>query len=514
MTQSAPVAPVDSAANAPAWTRLLALVLLAAPLVFFALFNATYFAWGDEVQFVDPAASAYFGKGFTSTAWPYQTSKEVFAGNAPGYSLLLVPWFAVWGFGLDQARWLNVPLAYGAALIILSALRQVAPKMPFWLMALAVCTSYFGVGALISGGSARYDVLGLLVAAWIFKLLCAAPRTDGRAALMLAGAATFYAGFHLVAALVIVLLLLVAQDRRRFSRAALFLGFGISLGMATWLAVLTFEGLFIKFFIMLFGSQHTLSGQMAKLVLQGDKSVLGKINAFRSLATLDWSLTVVAILLVALLAAQWLPTGARDTASAAGTANRLIGWLAIDFAFILPLALLFIGKFPVYYSWIAYVPAVLITCIWSWRSFERSSRWPLMAFVGVATVAATLGLGQRILYRDIDPGSATYGDFNSWVKASLKPDDIVYADHEAYFAARSVASRVLVPTYGQTALVRGIPERDLLTALVVQNTHVTQVVALVGGEWNPQGSFVPPALTAGLSKLDFTLLRRAVKPAP
>jgi hypothetical protein len=190
----------------------------------------------------------------------------------------------------------------------------------------------------------------------------------------------------------------------------------------------------------------------------------------------------------------------------------MIGWLAIDFVFILPIGLLVLGKFPIYYTWLAYLPAVLIACVWAWRSLERGVRWPLLACVVLSACAASLGVHGRVAQRDTDPGARTYAVFNDWVRASLARTDLVYSDAEAFFAARAIAARVFAPTYAQTALVKGIPERDRLTALLVQAVHRDQIVALVGGEWQEQSRYSPsdPANT----KLDFVLLRRVGKQSP
>src|SRR5687768_12441274 len=55
--------------------------------------------WIDEVMFCDPAINYLTGRGFTSTAWPVQSREETFAGNAPLYPLMLIPWLKVFGVG-------------------------------------------------------------------------------------------------------------------------------------------------------------------------------------------------------------------------------------------------------------------------------------------------------------------------------------------------------------------------------------------------------------------------------
>jgi hypothetical protein len=465
-----------------------------------------YFGWGDEVQFVDPAAGAHFGQGFTSTAWPYQTGREFFAGNAPGYSLLLVPWFAAFAFGLEAARWFNVPLAAIATALLFVGLDRVERRMPAGVIGLAVGASLLGAGMLVSAGSARYDMLCLLAAAWVFERFTAAEGRGRRIGLVAAGALVFYAGFHLAAAVVVMLGLLAMHDRRRFLAPGAHVVAGIVAGLASWLVVLATKGLLVKFFVMLLGSQHTISGQMAKLVLQGDKGVLTKGQALLGLPLLDPSLSIFALLAAALIVAGRRPLAVRADGDA-GASDRLLRWIAFDVAFVLPVALLLIGKFPVYYSWMAYVPAVMVTAVAATRWQREGRRWPLPAFVFAALAASVIGLAHRASHADVRPGDDSGAHFDAWVRAALQPGELVYADHEAYFAARGIASRVIAPTYGQSALVPGIPERDQIAAIVVQRANVARVKSLLGGSWRESAAFADGRPLPS-PKLDAVVLRR------
>lgn len=501
MTPSIPSEPSRSQPAAWLVSQVVALVAVAIPVLYFLRYQGGYFGWGDEVQFVDPAASAHFGQGFTSMAWPYQGAGEFFAGNASGYSMLLVPWFALLGFGLDQARWLNLPLAVVAGLLMWGGLGRVAPSLPVWLRGFAVGVAFLGFGVLVSTGSARYDVLGILVGAWLFFLFSSGARSAWP--LVLAGAAVFHAGFHLVAAVVVVLMLLVLQDRRRFLRPAAVVVAGIAAGMAALLALLATQGLLRKFFIMLFGSQHTISGQMAKFARGGASSsnpLLAKLHGYEELPVMDPSLSLLAIFLLVMLVLAWR--------GRTHLGERLAGWLALDFVFILPAVLLFIGKFPVYYDWMAFMPAVLVGSVWAWRLRERGVSWPLQAFIIFAVAAGGAGLWKRTSQSDMRAGSPMYAEFNRWAADGLKPSDWVYTDFEAYFVARGVAQRVVSPTYAQSALLPGIPERDQVTAMTVQRANAPKVTELMGGRWKEVSAFRAADLGGHGRPLDFVLLRR------
>jgi hypothetical protein len=214
---------------------------------------------------------------------------------------------------------------------------------------------------------------------------------------------------------------------------------------------------------------------------------------------------VAAVFLLMMLLAVWR----RRAAAGGAPADRMIGWLSIDFVFLLPLALLTLGKFPIYYTWMAYIPAVLIGAVWAQRARERGIVWPLPIFLVFALAAAVAGNHDRIATRDMALGSPVYAQFQRWVRNGLSSPDLVFADHEAYFAARTVAERVIAPTYAQTVVLPGIPEHDKVSALLVQRANAEKAQALMGGAWKETASFRATAGAAVPDKLDYVMLRRA-----
>ena len=82
----------------------------------------------------------------------------------------------------------------------------------------------------------------------------------------------------------------------------------------------------------------------------------------------------------------------------------------------------------------------------------------------------------------------------------------MYVDSAAYFAARSVARQVFSPTYGNTRLVPGFPEKDSIDLMVVNRTSLPDAKSRLGGSWE-----VTRELGAGLpagSALDLVVARR------
>jgi hypothetical protein len=78
------------------------------------------------------------------------------------------------------------------------------------------------------------------------------------------------------------------------------------------------------------------------------------------------------------------------------------------------------------------------------------------------------------------------GDYvllDSRIKADLHSGDVVYSDASTYFSARSITSPVFVSTYGQTKIVKGIPEHDTITVLIIHRNEFVKLNKLIPGNW-------------------------------
>ena len=89
---------VDRPANPSPWWESIAASLILFSFLFASLLVATRTptVFMDEVEYTDPAANLYFGKGFTSTMWA-QDRHEFWCGNVPLYQGLLFAAFKIFG---------------------------------------------------------------------------------------------------------------------------------------------------------------------------------------------------------------------------------------------------------------------------------------------------------------------------------------------------------------------------------------------------------------------------------
>ena len=483
-------------------TELLVLgsgILMILALTYFSL--PRYIPWSDEMQLVDPGASLYFGHGFTSGVFPFQRPDEFFYGNAPGFSFLLAPWFGIFGFGALQARGFSVACSILGLLCLWLFLVRSAPTMPGWLRALACVTAFSGFGITINVWTARYDALGILLSCAIALAWTYGEQRKAKLGLFLAGALSFVAGFQLVflfgAISALVLLIFGKEATRRLT----FLWAGVATGAAIWFGLILVFGSLKKFFMIMLGSQLSITGQLGQLIVQGDRSLLNRLDQWKLMLMQDPSLVVMASLMIALL----FVTGARRAVSTNPVVRRL-ALVAFWMIVVVPAVIFLSHAFPLYYSWMAYVPVVVVAAFLADLPEGNPKIAALLSYGIAAGLAIALGIFAQFRIVSSSDAGLAYRNFEKSVREELRPNDDVYVDSAAYFAARSVARQVFSPTYGNTRLVPGFPEKDSIDLMVVNRTSLPDAKSRLGGSWE-----VTRELGVGLpagSALDLVVARR------
>ncbi|MDP3323300.1 MAG: hypothetical protein Q8S71_07120 [Hydrogenophaga sp.] len=500
------------------------LIIILASFCIAVLFYKNIIPWGDEAQFIDPAINFAEGKGFVSSAWPYQNPDEFFLGNAPLYSFLSGVWFKVVGFGLLQARVLNYALVTFAAFLVWLTIYSSNFISNRTNRLAAIVLILCGYGVVFSYYSARYDALGMAIAAACYLCICSGLVKAKNLLLLVLGILVPLAGFHLVVAFVI-LLLIDFYNERKVRQDFIIVGAGIFLGLLLLMGLAAYHDLLKKFFLMTFGSQHTVSGRIGKALMTSGMS--GAIQKFSHISFLNILQQDPSFLctLFALLSGCYVFRRSGKTPLAKG---EII--IAIGFVVIIPLSLSFIGKYPVYYSWIGYFPAILFTFRW----MEKASAAGLIAYrnfvIALMMGAFTLGL-PNILVRsmpsllskadsrnidiagDLKARIIDYNALDNRVKASLQHGDVVYSDPSTYFAARSIASQVFVSTYGRTKVVKDIPEHHSITALVIRRGELDELSKLIPGDWVEVGPDSTKLAKKSDSKIEsnITIYRRKLE---
>ena len=499
-------------ANSPMTRRISATELLILGAGIVMLLALTYFSlpryipWSDEMQLVDPGASLYFGQGFTSGVFPFQRPDEFFYGNAPGFSFLLAPWFGIFGFGALQARGFSVACSILGLLCLWLFLVRSAPTMPGWLRALACVTAFSGFGITINVWTARYDALGILLCCAIVLAWTYGEQRKATLGLFLAGALSFVAGFQLVflygAVSGLVLLILGKEAVRRLS----FLWAGVATGAALWFGLILAFGSLKKFFMIMLGSQLSITGQLGQLIVQGDRSLLTRLEQWKLTLTQDPSLVVMASLMIVLL----FVTGGRRAASTNPVIRRL-ALVAFWVIVVVPAVIFLSHAFPLYYSWMAYLPVVLVAAVLADLPEGKAKIAALLSYAIAAGLAIALGVFAQLRIISSNDAGLAYRGFEKSVREEVRANDDVYVDSAAYFAARSVARQVFSPTYANTRLVPGFPEKDSIDLMIVNRASLPDAKNRLGGNWD-----ITRELGVGLpvgSALDLVVARRIKDPA-
>jgi hypothetical protein len=421
--------------------------------------------WQDEVTLADPAVNLSQGNGFTSTAW-WQTGDRFFAGNAPLYSMLLYPWISLFGVHVTAVRSLNYVLILGVISVLWFAVRNLnlvqTARARLLFAALVLC----GSGVTFSYRSGRYDCLGMLIISGIFAAL-AIKRRDVRFAVeVLLAALIPWAGLQLipyVAMMSLVLLALRGRDAIRDVAAVVVGGILGSLTLAGFFMVHGVWGDFLRTSTIMAGARLSFAERLGRAAVAPlvDPSAM--------------------VLLVALVIVATASIIRRDGWRSGAVVGAILG-------IALPCAMGFVGRYPCYYSWMAFIPMAAALA----SAFEkpRPGRLVYGAALGLALLACGIGLPARLVVVWVEWDLRDAGKVHKFVTSHLRPTDQVFSIYEGYYAAKASAAGVILPPYIGESFAPDAPpgaitqdERERINVLILKPDCVESSLRFFGGEW-------------------------------
>lgn len=408
---------------------LLACALLA---VFVAVNLATItrfpIVWQDEVMFTEPAANLALRGAYVSRVWYFDAEQDLWAGNAPLYTLLLAGWLKVFGLSIFAVRAFGFLQAVaGVALAAWAAHR--AKLLPGGAVIAFGAIVLLGYGMGINLRAGRYDGLGLLLCGLVALAATMRDRRRRALALVLAGLPVAAVGTQLVVFLVVACAAAVPAFGWRALRIGVPLGVGVAAGGAVLLALLAHFGMLVHFL------EH--SGR-----LRGIGG--GRLPKDPSLTLLVLTLPFVAVAL--------------GRATLRESAPRWLLLLAVGIA----AALVLLGHFPNYYAWMAAAPLVVLA-LRARASATAWIRWPIdLLLVAAALVGLPLQLAALALGPDRD-----YARVDRFVAATLRPDDVAVVDASAWYAAWPRAAKVYTTDYDLDGTIMSPADRRRVSVLVV-----------------------------------------------
>jgi hypothetical protein len=435
--------------------------------------------WMDEVMFTQPAANLHLGRGFTSTAWPFQSGEAFWVGNAPLHPLLLAAWFKVAGFGIYQTRLFNY-LLWSAAVVVLC----VTARRFGWVtsgkgLSLLVVLLSVGQGVAFSFRSGRYDSLAALLVS-LCLLASSLSRPRWRYLAIFAAASLFLpACLTLGPLFIIVGFLLVVLFRWKCLRELTVAAAGLAAGLGLLFLLYRHFGVWDDFLKAIKGLSQTHYNH--ETFEKGGGASLGVVIGRKARDVFAVLKTDKSGVLLMLAMASALVLRSREEALRC----RGLVMFSVAAFFAIPVCLLFTYAFPLFYSWMRYLPLCL-----AFASVMENVRWrsrilprPLFLALTLLVISAA-GLGGQVLMAGLDWRERDYQRVENFVEQNVRSDDVVYASYQAFYPLQRLKARAYYSWY----MLRITPEEAAtINCLVIAPDTLDAVKGSLGGEWESTG---------------------------
>lgn len=372
-------------------------------------------------MFLDPAANFAEGRGFQSTFWAWQSPEKIFTANAPLYPLILAGWIKIGAVEPGWVRSLNFFLAMGMVAIlglILAALIEKPEDRP-WKLGLFYFLALGWGSIAFSYRSGRYDMLcGCLLA-----LVAYGVARGSRIGLGLAALFAFlcpWAGLQTMVVLGLGILVAGLIWKKQSLVPGAVVGMAAGSGLFTLL-----------FWAWAVGGLETFVESVRSLGGRVPSSLTAFwIGNFRW----DWALALAACL---------------GLSAGCFSSLRPIQLWALGMGTLLPVVFSMLGKYPIYYSYLAILPLLFVFCSLKERPWSFISRWLLCATVVATGLPARLGL-TLMEWNERSPSKLAEG-----LAGRFQPGDRVITDYAFYYAVRKSGANA----YGPQNVWSGIPEK-------------------------------------------------------
>lgn len=457
--------------------------IIAAILVVFLLVNLVTAersptVWMDEVLFADPAVNMVMGNGFTSSAWPGQARDQIWAGNVPLYSLTLYPWLKLFGVSPRSVRSYNYVLVSAAALLFwIGILRLNLIRRPA-LRILFVCMFLLGYGITFSYRGARPDCIGILLIVALFSTWTLRRERWRWALALFLGALLPVAGLQLLPYVAVLgaLIWLVYPTRQLLGYIAV-VDVGMAVGFGT--LYLTYQTLGIWDTLFTLVRAYSLlggnlwGGTIERLAGFARRPMLGGgHDDFSSLLLLS---------AIALLGIYAIATKSGRIAT--------IGIWGLGTGLAVPLTMRTTGHFPIYYTWMVYLPLAVAVIKMLDLLLEANRRRIVALALAIVIASMFLGLPVRLLLTAVEWRERDYEPVERAIQKAVRPGDRVYSEFGAYYPVKRIAAVCFLPDYQNQMTAADWRQTNVI---VVRPSDYTKLQKRLGGEWSDTGVFTGP----------------------
>ncbi len=430
-------------------------------------------AWQDEVQVVDPVFRWLSGAGLETRSYPWDPDVAGVMALGRPHTWLLAAWMKVFGTGMLAARSLNHLLITGAAVAMWCGARRLGAVTRPWLRIALAATVVTGFGITRTYRSGRYDVEGIVLVALAFAALAIAPALRRRVVLLAIGIAAPFCGLQLMPYGALIAGLGLACFGRKRLVDAVVTGAGMAAGYGLFHVLHTVAG-----------TRETLIEHMARGGLRSDLGTRAHhlFGSMPGVFVTDPSAGALAA--AAVIAAVWcVRRGNSDVRPAIFAVLALL---------VIPAGMAMAGRYPSYYTWMAFLPVAVGAVAQLDRAFAHEGRSIRIAGWGLLA-AACAGLPLRTAVTGIQWEARDPARADAFIAAHVQPGDHVLAGFQAYYGLRDRAATL---SLGRHLDVLDATARADVDLILASERDAARMVERVGGEWTEVGRLAPasPAL--------------------
>jgi hypothetical protein len=430
--------------------------------------------WIDEVVLAEPAANLALYDSFTSAAWYHQNYQEFHVSTSFLYTVLLALWIKVLGFSIEKVRLFNYVLMLLSITVIWLFIKKL-PLIKFsWLRIILVVSCLLPAGITFIYISGRYDTSGIFLSALVLGAFLIKDAKIRWLTMTIIGFFFPLSGLSAVVFATIFGGILLLFNFQRFWREFVALGGGFILGMLFLYALYSTNGVWDDFVSMTLG-HSVANANLNRTVIDIIFSRVSKLFDQKDYVCggcLHPSFPPLSLLLLILIFYELLTKSFRW---------RSPSFFALITVITIPTTMCFLGKYPLYYSWMSMFPLIICIC-WSFNNILEKNTGKIqttiisIAFLVLLFYANLLGLPYLVQSTLKQWENNDYAKVQNFLDNKINPQDHIYADFQTFYALKSRAKRVYFPLYnGQMT-----PEdRDNLSLIVIDPR------ASVRASWNP-----------------------------
>jgi len=430
--------------------------------------------WIDEVVLAEPAANLALYDSFTSAAWYHQNDQEFHVSTSFLYTVLLALWIKVLEFSIEKVRLFNYVLMLLSITVIWLFIKKL-PLIKFsWLRIILVVSCLLPTGITFIYISGRYDTSCIFLSALVLVAFLIKDAKIRWLTMTIIGFFFPLSGLSAVAFAIIFGVILLLFNFQRFWREFVALNGGFILGMLFLYALYSTNGVWDDFVGMTLG-QISDNANLNRSVIDIIFSRVSKLFDQKDYVCggcLHPSFPPLSLLLLILIFYELLTKSFRW---------RSPSFFALISVITIPTTMCFLGKYPLYYSWMSMFPLIICIC-WSFNNILEKNTGKIqttiisIAFLVLLFYANLLGLPYLVQSTLKQWENNDYAKVQNFLDNKINPQDHIYADFQTFYALKSRSKRVYFPIHH----VRMTPEdRDNLSLIVIDPR------ASVRASWNP-----------------------------